>query len=244
MAKGCCGSAGGCSCILRGAEGIRVKGSGTFTDPYQISTTFDTLAQFFQVEDTATVNLSLIGSGTGEDPLLLRATSTLALGDLVDVDDTEGAEAGDTIVYVGSGESGHFEFRAPAVTPAGSVNVGPGLLGQGSLSNPIRANVSGVWGEGDLAGYGSDSTIGNDVYLDSQNRLRTTPGSGIVWESIAKKPLKFPPAPHSHSVADLTDVENLSVVRINGVKITSTPTGNTPPANPANGDLWFFPKVS
>jgi hypothetical protein len=37
------------------------------------------------------------------------------------------------------------------------------------------AAASGVWGVGNLAGLGSDSLIGRDVYIDSKGQLRTAP---------------------------------------------------------------------
>lgn len=68
MAK--CGCGGGtCSCIITAGRGTQVKGNGTLTNPYVIES--DTMV--LNVTDTATINLTLSGSGLAADPYVVKA---------------------------------------------------------------------------------------------------------------------------------------------------------------------------
>lgn len=235
----------GCVSILKPGTGIDITGSGTANDPYIIASEFDSLAAFFRVEDTNSINLTLTGTGTTDDPLTLRANSELKLTDLADVADPGGGPVvGEVPVWVGSGSAGHWEFQAPPVTPAGSVNVSNGIGGTGGVSTPIRALTSGVWGTAPLDTYGGDSTVGAPIYVDSAGNLRSQPISAVAWTSITGKPTTFPPSPHTHVAADITDPQNLNAGKVNGVKVTSTSTSTTPPSSPSTGDLWFYPAGS
>ena len=241
----CCGQST-CACILEEGVGIEITGSGTATDPYVITSTVTDLSQFLRVVDTTTVNLTLSGTGTTEDPLELRAYSTLRLTDLSDVDDPSGGPAvGESPVWVGSGADGHWEFDVPPPSPAGATNVDNGLSGIGSVGDPVVVETSGVWGVGALSGLGVDSTIGLEIYVDSAGDLRTEPVLPD-WDDITGKPTSFTPDPAatylSAQITDLSTVGNAA--KVNGIKISSTSTSVTPPSSPTTGDLWFFPKGS
>lgn len=240
----CCGQAT-CACILEPGTGIQVTGSGTPTDPYVIASTVTDLSTFLQVQDTTSVNLSLVGSGVEGDPLVLRAYSTLALTQLADVQDPAGGPSvGEVPVWVGSGSDGHWEFQAPPPSPAGAVNVSTGLEGIGSVGDPIAVAVSGEWGVAPLDTYGGDSTVGLVVYEDSNGELRAQPVGNPSWSSITGKPATFPPSAHTHVAADITDQQNINAGKVGGIRLYSTPNSVTPPSSPtpAAGDLWFFPK--
>ncbi len=242
MAKCNCGQQA-CSCILQNGEGIEVTGSGTDTDPYVITATLTNLGQFLRVIDTPSVNLTLTGTGTEDDPLELRANSTLALTQLSDVDDPSGGPAvGEVPVWVGAGSAGHWEFQAPPITPAGSTNATNGITGTGSVGDPLKAANSGVWGSGDLAGLGSDSTIGLDIYIDSAGKLRAHPIATADWNTMINKPSSFPPSAHTHVSADITDLATVgNVAFIGGKKITTDPAHSTPPASTNVGDVFVYP---
>lgn len=244
MAGGCCGNSG-CSCIIDAGAGVAVTGSGTPTDPYVIASTVTDLSGFLQVIDTESVNLQLTGTGTLEDPLQLRAISTLKMTDLKDVSDPGGGPVvGESPVWTGSGSDGHWEFKIPPPSPAGATNVGPGLGGVGSVGDPVVVEYSGVWGSGPLAGLGGDSTIGLAVYVDSAGKIRAQPVSAPAWTSITGKPSTFPPDPSAtYTASQITDLStNGNAAKVNGIKISSTDTSVTPPSSPTHGDLWFFKK--
>lgn len=241
---GCCGKST-CSCIINAGSGIEVTGSGTATDPYVITSSVNDLSQYLRVEDTTTVNMSLTGTGTDGDPLVLRAVSLLRLTELSDVQDPSGGPSvGEVPVWVGSGEDGHFEFQTPPVAPAGATNVTNGLSGIGSVGDPVKIETSGTWGLGVLAGYGGDSTIGAPIYVDSNGDIRSQPLGAVAWADITGKPATFPPSAHTHTASQITDQNNINAGKVNGIKLSSTPTSVTAPASPTTGDLWFFPKDS
>lgn len=155
------------------------------------------LDRVLQVNDTESLNLTLSGAGTPQDPLILSGSATPRLLDLADVQDALGPENGDVPFWTGGG-TGHWEFGAPSTTPPGAVGVGDGLTGDGSVGNEIEVATSGVWGVGDLADLGADSTIGLEVYVDSAGELRARPVTGgtassIAWEDVSGKPTTFAP---------------------------------------------------
>lgn len=240
----CCGSSSKCSCILQEGTGIGITGSGTSTDPYVIEATLVDLSTFLTVADSETVNLTLTGSGTEDNPLKLRAYSTMKLTDLLDVDDPSGAPSvGESPVWVGSGSAGHWEFSTLPPAPAGAVNATDGLEGDGTVGTPLKVEVSGVWGVGSLAGLGSDTTIGLPIYIDVNGDVRAKPAA-TDWATLAGKPSTFTPSAHTHTASAITDPQNLNAGKVNGIKISSTLNSVTPPSSPTTGDLWFFPKGS
>lgn len=234
-----------CSCLVQSGDGIRVTGSGTQSNPYVITSDLPDFSQSLSVRDTETVNLSLFGSGRVGDPFVLSAVSSIKMTDLVDVVDPEGGPiAGEVPVWVGTGVDGHWEFKTPPPAPAGAVNANGGLVGLGSADNPIHLSAVNAWGEGELSGLGTDSTVGLPVYVDSAGHVRaklpTAPA--VSWANISDKPTAFTPASHTHTAAQITDPSSLNVGKVNGVRIYST-ANSTPPTSPAPavGDLWFFP---
>lgn len=240
MAKGCC-SGNTCSCLITHGNGITVTGSGTPIDPYVVSAVLPDFSKSLTVRDTESVNMTLLGSGIPSDPFILQATSVLNLQDLADVDDPQGGPAvGDVPVWVGAGDAGHFEFRTPPTAPAGAVNVAAGLIGIGSVADPIEVSTSGTWGVAPLDSYGSDSTVGLAIYVDSAGQLRARPpgSTSVSWSSVTGKPTTFPAASHTHAAAAITDPQNLDVGKINGKRVFSQQAQPSTTGLVA-GDLWF-----
>jgi hypothetical protein len=244
MAAGCCGSDVNTVRIV-GGNGIAVTGSGSSANPYRIENGTSALLTGIRVIDTESVNLTLTGSGTPDDPLTFRADTTTRLQDLTDVVDAAGPTTGDVPVWVAAvgGVEGHFEFRAPPVAPAGAVSTAQGLRGTGAAATPLRVATSGVWGEEELAGYGDDTTVGLAIYVDAAGELRAAPatgGTGSTWSTLAGKPSTFAPSAHTHRAADVSDPENLDVGRIGGKRVI---VQQGQPATPAGGwktgDLWI-----
>lgn len=244
MACGCGDSA--CSCLIVQGDGIVITGSGTPTNPYRISSSLANLIGALTVKDTDSVDMQLRGSGTIPDPFVISAISTLKVTDLKDVADPSGGPAvGESLVWVGTGPAGHWEFGTLPPAPAGAVNVANGIGGVGSVGSPITLKTSGVWGSGTLAGLGGDSTIGDAIYIDSAGNARSAPSGSVAWTGITGKPTTFPPAPHTHIASDITDPLNLNVGKINNVKITTQFTSSSlPTSGTTAGDLVFFPQGS
>lgn len=238
MPKGCC-SDDTCSCLITAGEGINVAGSGTQSNPYIITADTPDFSGSMQVRDSQTVNLSIFGSGIPSDPFVLQAESTMSLVALSDVDDPEGGPTvGDVPVWIGTGDAGHFEFRPPPTAPAGAVNATRGIVGLGTLADPLEVNTSGVWGQGDLAGLGTDTTVGLETYIDVNGQLRAQPVNATApnWNSITGKPGTYVPAPHTHSAAQITNQDQLDAGRVGGHRIF---VQNTTPVGATQGDLWF-----
>lgn len=226
---------GGCSCRVVGGEGITVTGAGSLTSPYVIANDAPGLSESFQVNDTSTVNLTLRGLGTPSEPFILQADATMKMTQLSDVSDPEGGPAiGESPVWVGVGAAGHWEFKTPPPAPAGAVNVSYGIAGVGSAPDPIHVRVLSNGVAGPLSGL--------EVYVDTAGNLRATPpiASPADWSTIVNKPTQFPPSPHTHVAADITNPTALSVgdsLKVGGHTIyvqSATPTGMV------TNDLWFW----
>lgn len=72
-----CGCASqNCSCQINGSDSILVTGDGSRTNPYVITSL---VAPNIAVADSGSVDLTLTGSGTIDDPLVLSAVATLTI---------------------------------------------------------------------------------------------------------------------------------------------------------------------
>lgn len=247
MAKPCCGQ-DTCSCIITGGAGISVTGAGTTVSPYVVAASGPAFSSVFQVLSTPSVALRLTGSGTEGDPLQLQAQTSISVESLTDVTVGGGPVAGQSLVYSGTYPSGHWVFAALPPTPAGAVNVGAGISGDGTVGTPIAAKISGTWGSGGLSGLGSDSTIGLDTYIDSAGKIRVTPTTAFLsWSTITGKPTYFAVDPTtSWLAANISDPTNLNVGKILGQRLYSAQTSSPTPTSPAPaiGDVFVFPRGS
>ena len=184
----CAGST--CQCLILAGEGVQITGSGNTNNPYVITSTA-TIAGSLLVQDTRTVDMSAVGAGTPTDPFILSATARIAMEDITNVTGAPAA-VGDTLSWNGTA----WVMAPPPVVPPGAVNVGAGLLGTGAVDNPVRAAVSGVWGTAPLDTYGTDSTVGREIYVDANGQLRSRPISPdetqVPWDNITGRPSAFP----------------------------------------------------
>lgn len=231
----------GCACAVVGGDGIVISGSGAPRDPYRVSLEAS-LEGTLSVEDTQTINLTLLGQGIPGDPYRLSGVATVRLTQLADVNDPQGGpNVGDVPVWVG-GATPHWEFQAPPANPPGAVNVSTGIQGDGTAGAPIRVRMIGTSAGG--------STSGAEVYADSAGNLRAVipTTSTVAWSTgITGKPSSFPTTP-----ADFTGVlteakggtgqSALTAVTVgNALKVggkTIFTTSAQPTAN-AVDDLWL-----
>lgn len=231
----------GCNCLVEGGQGIVVTGGGTAKNPYKVAIEGD-LTGTFSVVDTESVNLSLNGQGTGTSPYVLTAVATVRLSNLADVNDPQGGpNIGDVPVWVGGGTP-HWEFQPPPPNPAGSVNTGDGLDGDGTLGAPLEVSVIGTSAGG--------STSGLEVYVDRAGNLRAVnPGvSSVAWTSVTGKPSVFPSNDANfsgtlsvgHGGTGSSSLSTITVgnsTKVDGHRIfvqSATPTAD------AVNDLWFW----
>lgn len=70
-----CGCSSTCSCSVVAGDGVTVSGIGTAGNPYVISAD---AGGALQVNDTPTVNLTLLGSGTEADPHIISAAVNIS----------------------------------------------------------------------------------------------------------------------------------------------------------------------
>ena len=183
MARCACGGST-CSCVVTGGSGIEVSGAGSAASPYIIDSTGDFSGSIIAVSSD-TVQMTASGEGTQANPLTISARATLEMIDLLDVNDPIGTPAeGEVPVWT----TDHWEFKAPASAPPGTINRGAGLLGDGSSGAPLQVASSGVWGQGDMAGFPADSKLGMPIYTDSLGQVRTRP---IPAVRHAQQPFAF-----------------------------------------------------
>jgi hypothetical protein len=234
---------GSCSCSLKVGAGLTLSGSGSLDNPFRIEVDGG-FQDTFTVEDSPTVDLRLNGAGTVLDPFRLTAEASVSMSQLSDVNDPEGSPAsGDTVVWVTDAGDPHWEFRAPPPNPAGAVNVGSGIVGDGTLGAPIRPALLGTSAGG--------ATTGLEVYVDSAGVLRAVAPvvADVEWDSILERPATFPTTPGDFTGIlpvskggtgqdDLADVTVGNSTKIDGRRIyvqSGTPSGTIP-----LNSLWFW----
>lgn len=71
---GCSGTT--CGCLIIAGPGITVSGGGTKVDPYIVTASSEDIGGLLTVDDTVSMNFSLLGSGTTGDPYVLSAVPT------------------------------------------------------------------------------------------------------------------------------------------------------------------------
>lgn len=128
---GCQGTA--CNCVIRGAGGVNVSGSGTVSNPYVIGSNLN-----LNVFDSATIDLSVVGDGSAEEPYGLSANLTAGLGDLNDVS----VSGGSTGWVLALQSDGTYALAPPSTAAVGAINVGQGISGDGSSGAPLNVKLA------------------------------------------------------------------------------------------------------
>lgn len=152
MARCSCGNAA-CSCVIKGKTGggVTVTGSGSPERPYELELTGGGAPlEALEMVGSPTVTWTKSGAGTPEDHRRYIATAEVAMRELTDVSKTDVPITGDVVQWNGT----QWVFAPP-----------------GATSVP----VSGTWGTTPLDLYGSDSTKGREIYLDSNGQIRAKP---------------------------------------------------------------------
>lgn len=218
-----CGDSG-CNCVINAGNGITITGAGTVASPLVVSRDAINLV----ANDSQTLNLSLSGNGA-DVPYQLSGAVTARVQDLIDVIDVGGPSNGEGLVW----QDDHFVFGLPPVNP-GLLNVGLGLLGDGSVGDPVKVNL-----QSETLG----PTSGLRVYVDTAGDLRaeTPTATGVAWTAITDKPTTFPPSSHTHVPSEIVNQSLLSVgdsQKVGGHRVfvqSSAPTSGM-----VVDDLWFY----
>ena len=182
-----CGCAGtSCSCVVQGSGAVTVTGSGSTGSPYVIAG-----GGVLNITDTATVNLSLSGSGSVGTPYNLSAAATVAMENITNFSNA-GAAAGRVVAYNGS----TYVLQAPVTAPPGTISVGGGIAGDGSVGNPLviggaTLSYTPVWtgsttnpaiGNGAISGRYQEFGNWVDLSIDIRIGSTTNRGSGLwAW---------------------------------------------------------------
>jgi hypothetical protein len=216
---GCCGGAS--SVVIVGGDNTIVSGSGTVSDPYVISGNLEVV---LQAKDSNTIQLELTGTGNTDDPFVLTATSLVSVNDLVDVIDPTPPILNDTLLFDGT----NWTYGPAASVPAGSINVGPGIEGDGTIGDPISIRVSETI---------DTSTSGLYTYIDSAGELRAeVPSVGTVaWTSVTGKPTTFPPD-RPLTADSVVNGFTPTLTSVAGIHIFVGPTA---PTTAVENDIWF-----
>jgi hypothetical protein len=91
-----------------------------------------------------------------------------------------------------------------------SVVTGNGIGGVGSAASPVVAKTSNTWGQAALANLGSNSLIGNEIYVDSVGNLRSYPQfiTAAAWDASPRNQSDPPSSyPLGQSIMTLTAVQ-------------------------------------
>lgn len=169
MARCSCGGST-CSCRVVAGAGVEVSGNGSSATPYVIDATGDISGALIAISSD-TLQLATTGEGTEANPMQITGHVTMELTDLLDVADPATPQEGEVPVWT----TDHWEFKIPTAAPPGTVNVGAGILGDGSSGSPLMSAISGVWGSGSMAGFPADTTLGTPVYIDAFGQMRARP---------------------------------------------------------------------
>lgn len=125
------------------------------------------------------------------------------------------------------------------------ITAGDGFTNTGNVfniagtTNRISVSSDAIDISSNYAGQSTITTLGT-VSTGTWN-AGTIPvehgGTGATTAAAARTSLSAAAASHTHSAADITDPLSLNVGKINGKKIS---VQNSAPANPSDGDLWFY----
>jgi hypothetical protein len=119
---------GQCGCMVTAGHGIDVTGDGSTKSPWIVST--EGIAGVVSFVDTDEVDFTVGGAGTTLSPVTIEASLPLLT-----------FTGGSTGWVLNQQADGTFAPGPPTTAPAGAVNPGFGISGDGSAGNPLRVNL-------------------------------------------------------------------------------------------------------
>jgi microcystin-dependent protein len=155
--------------------GISVEGSGRASDPYVIEATGGLdISSAIRFIDSATVDFTVTGEGTSDDPWTVTADASTTVEDLEDVTCADPAP-GDVLQYNGTGW-----VCAPVSVEAGAIFTAAPITGSGAASDPLTLELVTA---PPLSG---DGTLTSPLTLDPTQVLPA--GMVMMWAPNAAPP--------------------------------------------------------
>lgn len=199
-----------CNCVVTAGDGAIVTGSGEALNPYRISFEYTAdIGGLLAVTDTDSLNLTLLGEGTRNEPYTLSGTVNLpntlvlALDELTDVD-TTGASSGDSLVFNGTEWVAAGEAGGPVPTTLGDL---ADVTTTGSTTGEILTF--------DGAGWVAQAPAATVTTLDGLTDVNTT--GAVTGDSLVFDGAGWEAAPARNPVT----------------------VSATAPLAPQVGDIWF-----
>jgi hypothetical protein len=122
-----------------------------------------------------------------------------------------------------------IRFRRGTAAQWASTNpvLGAGEMGLETDTQKFKfGNGSSAWNSRPYAVAANDPTGVTVFWENVQNKPDTFPA---IWSEISEKPLTFAPSAHTHTMAEITDLEFPP----------TTVMSDTPPSNPAPATRWI-----
>jgi len=119
-------------------DGIVVTGAGSSSNPFVIN------GPAFDVQDSATVDMSISGDGTISTPYTIQANVSMALDQLTDVNASTPV-AGYLLTYQTSPAPGWYAAVATSGTPGATLHDGT-MTGDGTASNVLSVKIDPAGG--------------------------------------------------------------------------------------------------
>ena len=175
MARNCGCSGSACGCLIVGASGISLSGTGTVADPYVVSLDESTFSidPFIEFTDSGVLDFTVTGSGTASSPL--NATATYR----------DGFGPGSQPLLAPQSMSGNLDLSGqtrPVVLPVT-------LVGNLTITNLPTPPAGYSWTlvlifTQDATGGRTvtwPSSVGNSGYLTPQSAAGATTRFSLVW---------------------------------------------------------------
>lgn len=197
MAKGCCGSTGGCSCQIIAQGILEVSGSGSPSDPFILDADVD-----FTSSQNKTFTTLMTGDGSNATPYSPVVTFS-GTAQLDDVPDVQAPNPTNGQVLGWSDALSAWVAQAASVAPAGAVLHDTSMTGDGSAGAPLAmvehpTRLVGTFPQGvGLTDAGMAATVQHFVddaaraaavtapWLNQMTTLDTEPGVLYYWTGSA-----------------------------------------------------------
>lgn len=141
--------------IVQAGKGLSVSGVGTPTSPLKIELTDAGSILALQVRDSPTINFTITGSGSTDDPYVLTGDtgSATALTGLADYSSATPPTDGEVLMWSGSSAGGHWTaapLPAPGLPVTDASKLTSGILSNSRLSGVMVDQLSGNPFTGDM----------------------------------------------------------------------------------------------